>query len=284
MDELKYIGSNDVMNKSQTNFIFSSMLLPKEKRADLNTIYAFCRKTDDLVDEENYSGEEKKAKLDKWKNELIKSFESESDYKLLIELRTVKEKYNISETLFFDLIKGMQLDLVKNRYKSFEELYQYCYYVASTVGLMTINLFGYSNNKSIDFAINLGIALQLTNILRDIKTDAVAGRIYLPLDDIIKFGYSEEKLMANVYDDNFKSLMIFEVKRAKEYYNLALKYLPEEDKKNMIPALIMEKTYYKILKKLEKKKYNIFKYNISVSKIYKIYLAFFVILKYRVFK
>lgn len=283
MEELKHIDAKEVMNSVQTNFIFSSYILPEEKKDDLNIIYAFCRKTDDIVDDDKFTLSEKKIRLEKWNNELKKSFDSDTEFRLLKDLKNVKEKYNIPESPFFDLIKGMQLDLEQNRYKSFEELYQYCYYVASTVGLMTINLFGYTNKNTIDFAVNLGIALQLTNILRDIRKDCEAGRIYLPQEDLLKFGYGEDDLIANVYNDNFKSLMKSEVERTKNYYASAMKHLHHEDIKNMLPALIMRKTYYKILKKIESKNYNIFENKISISKFNKAFTAILTCIKYKLF-
>jgi len=283
MPDLINIDTQQVMKNSKTNFLFSTFLLSEEKREALKTIYAICRKTDDIVDEENSTTEQKKINLNQWKNELIKTFESGTDYLLLKDLNNIKIKFKIPDEPFFDLIKGMELDLVQNRYKTFEDLYQYCYYVASTVGLMTIRIFGFTNEKTIDFAINLGIAFQLTNILRDVHKDASVGRIYLPLDDLSKFNYRESDLKVKVVNENFKSLMKFEIARTNEYYKKAKCDLVKEDEKNMVPALIMEKTYSRILKKIEDVDYDVFSKPVRISGINKLLIAISVLLKYKIF-
>jgi phytoene synthase len=284
MEDIKNIDTLDVMKKSKTSFLFSTLLLSKEKSEALKTIYAFCRKSDDIVDDVSVSIEKKISNLEKWNTELKKTFESGSDIKLLNDLNVIKEKYNIPEEPFFELLKGMELDLSEKRYDTFEELKQYCYYAASTVGLMTIRIFGFENPKTIDFAINLGIALQLTNILRDIKKDALLGRIYLPIGDMKKFGYNENDLINNLYNENFISLMKYEVERAKQFYIDAKKCLAKEDEKNMSSAILMEKTYYKILKEIEKNEYDVFSEDIHVSVFNKLMVALSVYFKYKLLK
>jgi len=282
MNDLKNIDTQQVMKNSKTNFLFSTFLLSKNKRVALKTVYAFCRRTDDIVDEETSTVDEKKNNLNEWKNEVTKAFESKTDYLLLKDLNNITNKFKIPEQPFFDLIKGMELDLIQNRYKTFEDLYKYCYYAASTVGLMTIGIFGYKNEKTIDFAINLGIAFQLTNILRDIYKDSLVDRIYLPLDDLSKFNYSESELKEKVVNENFKSLMKFEIARANEYYWKAKNELMKEDERNMVPALIMEKTYSRILKKIEDIDYDVFSKPVRIPGIKKLLIAISVLLKYKI--
>ena len=282
MNDLKNIDTQQVMKNSKTNFLFSTFLLSKNKRVALKTVYAFCRRTDDIVDEETSTVDEKKNNLNEWKNEVTKAIESKTDYLLLKDLNNITNKFKIPEQPFFDLIKGMELDLIQNRYKTFEDLYKYCYYAASTVGLMTIGIFGYKNEKTIDFAINLGIAFQLTNILRDIYKDSLVDRIYLPLDDLSKFNYSESELKEKVVNENFKSLMKFEIARANEYYWKAKNELMKEDERNMVPALIMEKTYSRILKKIEDIDYDVFSKPVRIPGIKKLLIAISVLLKYKI--
>lgn len=175
----------------------------------------------------------------------------------------------------------MELDLNKNRYKTFDELKDYCYKVASTVGLMTIPVFGYKNKTTEEYAVNLGIALQLTNIIRDVKTDAERGRIYLPLNDLENFKYTENELFDNVYNENFINLIKFEIEQAKKYYSLADKKLHREDKSTLFTARAMEYIYYRLLDKIEQAEFNVFKEKIRVSNIDKLFISSAVWLKYK---
>ena len=170
-------SSKEITRKSKTNFLYSFSLLSKEKNDAIKTVYAFCRKTDDIVDDTVSGPEEKRANLEKWKSELEAALKGSSNVPLLDELHMVIKRFDIPHTPFFDLIRGMKMDLDKNRYETFDELYEYCYCAAGTVGLMCIEIFGYSNQKTKEFAVELGVALQLTNILRDVKKDSDSGRI-----------------------------------------------------------------------------------------------------------
>lgn len=187
--------SKEIAKKSKSSFYYAFNLLPNEKRDAMNTVYAFCRQTDDIVDEGNEPEEIKYEKLKKWRIELEKAVEGHSTYTLFNKLGRTISQFNIPLDPFFELLKGMEMDLRYKRYLSFDDLITYCYCVASTVGLMCIEIFGYKHKSARDFAVNLGIALQLTNILRDIKKDSAKGRIYLPQQDLIKFDYSESDLL-----------------------------------------------------------------------------------------
>jgi phytoene synthase len=175
----------------------------------------------------------------------------------------------------------MELDLNQSRYQTFDELKDYCYKVASTVGLMTIPVFGYKNKSTEEYAVNLGIALQLTNIIRDVKTDAERGRIYLPLNDLKKFNYSEAELFDNVYNENFVNLMKFESEQARKYYSLADNKLQREDRSSLFTARAMEYIYYRLLDKIELAEFNVFKEKIRVSNINKLFISSAVWLKYK---
>lgn len=272
--------AQEIAKKSKSSFYYAFSLLPEEKRDAMNTVYAFCRETDDLVDNISDSEEVKYEKLRKWRIELEKSFKGKSEYILLNRLTKIISQFNIPIDPFFELIKGMEMDLQKKRYISFDDLTLYCYRVASTVGLMCIEIFGYKNNSTKDFAINLGLALQLTNILRDVKTDAKNGRIYLPQEDLLKHNYSESELINNIYNENFINLMKYEAGRAREYFDKANRSLNLEDKPSMFAARAMQHIYYKLLQKIEAKNYNIYDNDIRVTKIEKAGIALGVWAKY----
>lgn len=271
----------EITKKSKSSFYYTFGLLPHAKREAMNTVYAFCRQTDDIIDEGNEDENIKYERLRKWRNELEKSFSGHSDYILLNKLAQIIKKFNIPIEPFFELIKGVEMDLQKKRYNNIEDLLEYCYRVASTVGLMVIEIFGYNNKSTKNYAVNLGLALQLTNILRDVKKDAANNRIYIPLDDINRFHYSEKELFANTYNHNFFNLMNYEGELAKNFFLKANQSLDSGDKKNLFAARAMQHIYFRLLHKLEQKKYDIFNNDINVSKLEKIFLALGVWAKYR---
>ncbi len=273
-------SAKEISKKSKSSFYYAFNLLPEDKRDAMNTVYAFCRKTDDIVDENSDSTDLKYEKLRKWRIEFEKSFSGHSEFSLLNKLGTTISKFNIPLDPFFELIKGMEMDLQKDRYKSFEDLQLYCYRVASTVGLMCIEIFGYKHPSTKQFAVDLGIALQMTNILRDIGKDAKNGRIYLPQEDLIKFNYSEQEILSLVYNDNFKDLMIYESSRAKQYFNSATAHLDLDDKKTMFAARAMQHIYYKMLENIIAADYDVYNNEIKVSKFEKVGIALGVWAKY----
>ncbi|RPI65178.1 MAG: squalene synthase HpnD [Ignavibacteriales bacterium] len=273
-------SAKEISKKSKSSFYYAFNLLPEEKRDAMNTVYAFCRKTDDIVDENSDSTDLKYEKLRKWRIEFEKSFSGHSEFALLNKLGTTISNFNIPLDPFFELIKGMEMDLQKDRYKSFDDLQLYCYRVASTVGLMCIEIFGYKHPSTKQFAVDLGIALQMTNILRDIGKDAKNGRIYLPQEDLIKFNYSEQEIMSLVYNDNFRDLMIYESSRAKQYFNSATANLDLDDKKTMFAARAMQHIYYKMLENIIAADYDVFNNEIKVSKFEKVGIALGVWAKY----
>lgn len=274
-------SARQIVKKSKTNFLYSTIFLEQEKQEALKIIYSFCRHSDDIVDDEHFDMETKKTHLEEWKNEFLLSQRATSRIKILNDLKYVIDKYKISPDIFLDLLKGMKMDLERTRYQTFEELKQYCYYAASTVGLMTIEIFGYKDKAIKEYAINLGIALQLTNILRDVKKDADKGRIYLPLDDLTKYNYSENDLLNSKYNKNFYELMKYEYNIARDFYKKADSYLVKSEKGRMMSARIMEHIYYKLLKKIEKRKYNVFNKRIRISNFKKLFLAYSICLKYK---
>jgi len=273
-------SAQEISKKSKSSFYYAFNLLPEDKRDAMNTVYAFCRKTDDIVDENSDSTDLKYEKLRKWRIEFEKSFSGHSEFALLNKLGKTISNFNIPLDPFFELIKGMEMDLQKDRYKSFDDLQLYCYRVASTVGLMCIEIFGYKHPSTKQFAVDLGIALQMTNILRDIGKDAKNGRIYLPQEDLLKFNYSEQEILSLIYNNNFRDLMVYESSRAKQYFNSATANLDLDDKKTMFAARAMQHIYYKMLENIIAADYDVFNNDIKVSKFEKVGIALGVWAKY----
>jgi len=272
--------AKEISKKSNSSFYYAFNLLPSAKRDAMNTVYAFCRQTDDIVDEGNDPASLKYEKLRKWRIELEKSFSGHSEYLILNKLSSTIQKFNIPLEPFFELLKGMEMDLQKNRYLTFDDLQLYCYRVASTVGLMCVEIFGYKHASTRDFAINLGIALQLTNILRDIKKDAENGRIYLPQEDLKKFNYNENDILNQTYNSNFTEMMKYESDRAKEYFDKATASLNIEDKAEMFAARAMQHIYCKMLGKIVDVDYDVYNNNIKVSTFQKVGISVGVWAKY----
>jgi len=266
--------AEDITRQSNTSFYYSFSLLPKHKREAIHAVYAFCRYTDDIVDEGSEDAGKKVVLLRKWRMELARTLRGESAIPLLNQLALTARKFNIPVDHFYELIRGVEMDLSKKRYNSFDELKEYCYLVASSVGLMCRQIFGYKNESTRDYAINLGIALQLTNILRDVKDDAKRGRIYLPLEDMKRFGVTEKDILQNNYTQNFVNLMRFECRRAEEYFDLARNALKDEDKHYFLAARIMWSIYAHTLKRIERANYNVFRQRIGISKPLKLLIAF----------
>jgi len=259
--------------QSDTNFYYSFLLLPKEKREAIHSVYAFCRYTDDIVDEE--SDERRKVVLlRRWRMELGLALRGTSSYPILNQLSSTARRFRIPVDHFYDLIRGMEMDLTKTRYETFDELKEYCSLVASSVGLMCRQIFGYKNESTRDYAVELGIALQLTNILRDIKDDARRGRIYLPLEDLRRFGCSEDDILNCRYTPEFVNLMRFEVNRASDYFDNARAVLQDDDKYFFFAARVMWSIYAHTLHRIELRNYNVFERRISISKLLKLLIAF----------
>lgn len=272
--------SKQIAKESKSSFYYAFSLLPSPKREAMNTVYAFCRKTDDIVDEGTDCEDIKYERLRKWRIEFEKALHEQSTYPLLNKLTNVIRQFNIPLDPFFELIIGMEMDLQRKRYLSFDDLVQYCYRVASTVGLMCIEIFGYKNNSAKDYAINLGVAMQLTNILRDVGKDIDNGRIYIPQYDLERFNYTENDLIQKKYNDNFVSLMSFESQRAKYFFDKADQSLDFEDKPSLFPARAMQHIYFKLLRKIQAADYNVLNHQIKVNTLEKAAISLGVWAKY----
>jgi phytoene synthase len=272
--------SKQIAKESKSSFYYAFSLLSPQKRDAMNAVYAFCRRTDDIVDEGHEPDDLKYEKLRKWRIEFEKALSGRSDYPLLNKVATIIRQFNIPLEHFYELIVGMEMDLQRKRYLSFDDLVEYCYRVASTVGLMCIEIFGYKNKSTRDYAVNLGLAMQLTNIIRDVGKDAQYGRIYIPQNDLIKFNYTENELFAKQFNPNFRSLMSFESERAKEYFHKANQSLYFEDKPSMFPARAMQHIYSRLLQKIERTDYDVLNNHIKINKVEKAAISIGVWAKY----
>lgn len=264
--------SYKITRDSNSNFYYSFFSLPSGKRKALYAIYALCRYLDDVVDRAPNRLEASENIL-KWTTEIINMFEGRPAHLITIDLKTYVNKYSIPQKYFLELIKGVEMDLTKYRYGTFDDLHKYCYRVASAVGLICAEVFGYKNAMTLGYVVDLGIAMQLTNILRDIKPDALNGHIYLPQEDLKKFGYTEEELLSSKYNQAFVEMMRFECERARVYYKRAGETLPKEDRRSMVAAEIMRAVYSHLLQKIESVSYDVFSHPAKLSKFQKIFIA-----------
>ena len=251
--------SRAITRKSASNLALAFVLLPKPRRDAMSALYAFCRNVDDVADEDSAPVEQRRKLLSDWRADVKRACENQPpEFAVNRELQPVIQKYSLPFELFDELIKGCEMDLETKRYENFEQLELYCYRVASVVGLLSIEIFGYQNPAARDYAVYLGKALQFTNILRDVKTDAARGRIYLPESELKKFDVPENDILEGRYSDNFRALAESVAARAKSFYSAAQKSLPAEDRKNMAAAELMGMVYWRLLKKLERAQFNVF--------------------------
>jgi phytoene synthase len=258
--------------RQRSNFYYSFLLLPKEKREAILTLYDFCRQTDDIIDNDD-SQEQKSAALQEWREQLIHSLNGEPKDPRLAGITSVVRRFNIADKLLLELIDGVGMDIAKRRYETFDELYPYCYRVASTVGLMSIEIFGYRSPDAKQYAINLGIALQLTNILRDLRFDLADGRVYLPQADLQQHGCSEEDLLSEKVSTSFLRLIRFECSRAREYFQTARSSLKKDDLRFLYPAEAMAQIYEKLLTRIEQRPEDVYDQEIRVSGLSRLGIA-----------
>jgi 15-cis-phytoene synthase len=238
---------DNVTRNSKSSFYYTFLFLSPEKREAIHTIYSYCRISDDIVDN-NDSTDKKTKQLDLWERNTSEAFQSTFANPYFRRLEEIRDKYRIPKEYFFELLKGMRMDLSQFEFKSFSQLKEYCYYVASIVGLMCIEIFGYKHEQTKEYAINLGIALQLTNMVRDFFYDKENGRLYFPQEDLEQFNITE----INGHDSNIYDFLTYQINRAKTYYQKANDLLHPEDKESMVVAEMMNRVYYKLLLKIEK--------------------------------
>ncbi len=257
---------------SGSSFYYSFMFLPADQRQAIVALYAFCREVDDVVDECSDPGLAR-IKLQWWRDEVGKIFDGTPTQPVALALQQTVKKFNLPLEHFLEIIDGMEMDLNQVRYQSFKELKLYCHRVASVVGLMAAEIFGYNDHKTLDYALNLGLAFQLTNILRDVREDAMRGRIYLPADELAQFGVSEQEILTGRQTEAVTRLMEFQAKRAHDYYQKAFELLPEPDRYNQRSGIIMAAIYQATLTEIEKDNYNVLEHRIKLTPLRKLWLA-----------
>src|SRR5438876_1026694 len=244
--------SQTITRKSASNLALAFVLLPKAKREGMSALYAFCREVDDVADDETIPVEERRRELALWRADIARACQPQGvpQFRVNQDLQPIILQHRLPFELFDELIRGVEMDLDIKRYETYAELEQYCYRVASVVGLLSIEIFGYQNPACRDYANYLGKALQLTNILRDVRTDAERGRIYLPGAELARFKVSEEEILRLQYSDRFRELAASVAQHAREFYRLAQQTLPPEERRSMAAAELMGSVYWRLLHKL----------------------------------
>src|SRR5437867_7510980 len=259
------VNATTITRRSKSNLALAFISLGRERKRDITVFYAFCRVIDDIADSAEFTPEEKRMRLAKWRQML--RTDAPGEPLLAQDVRRLIDKYSLPIGMFEEIIAGVEMDLSIRRYATFEELRVYCYRVACAVGLVSIEIFGYRNPGCKQYAIELGLALQMTNIIRDVGKDLEDDRIYLPQEDLARFNYSEAELQHRQYNERFLRLMEFEAARAREFFSRAAAALPREDPRAMAPAEIMASIYRGLLHQIELDKFRVFEKEYRLSKL-----------------
>jgi len=257
---------------SGSSFYYSFLFLPKDKRRAITALYAFCREVDDVVDE---CSDEQVARttLNWWRTQVAEIYAGKPQHPVAIALVPVVKQFGLAQEHLLEIIDGMEMDLDQPRYADFKSLQLYCYRVASVVGLLSVEIFGYSNRQTLKYAHDLGIAFQLTNIIRDVGEDARRNRIYLPMDEMQQFNVTAADILNANESENFQKLMAFQIERAQRFYQQALTQLPDCDKKHQRTGLIMAAIYRATLDEVVKSGCHVLKERVSITPLRKLWLA-----------
>jgi len=261
--------THQITKEAKSNLAFALACLPKKRRDDLTSFYAFCRVIDDIADEEGIPKEKRILELLRWKDGLLHGFHNPKP----VETATcdIRDRHEIPTELFIELIEGCEMDLNPQRFGTWADLQKYTYRVASVVGLISIKLFGCTHDDSEEYALKLGHALQLTNILRDVGADLDNGvRIYLPLSDFARFQYSERDLIGRVHDGRFQAMMNFQADRAEQLFQEAKDSLHPSDREALLSARIMSELYHTLLKKMRQDGFRVFDRRYRIPKVQKL--------------
>jgi phytoene synthase len=261
MNPAKFVSR--LTRKSRSNFFYAFLCLPKPKREALYAVYAFCRIVDDAVDVGQDRAAQRKE-LERWRAEIAQVFEGSPEHPAAQRLQEAVKIFPIPREALEEIIAGVEMDLERSAYATFEDLYPYCYRVASAVGLCCIEIFGYTDLRAREYAVDLGVALQLTNIVRDVQPDALAGRVYLPQEDLERFTVTADDLAAGRYTPAFVRLMEYQAARARAYYERAWAALPRADQRTLFAAEIMGRTYFALLETIERRRFRVFGRRVSV--------------------
>jgi phytoene synthase len=258
--------------RSGSSFYYSFLFLPPPRRRAITALYAFCREVDDVVDEAHDPGVAR-AKLAWWRGEIRAAYAGSPQHPVGRALAPVVAEYALPEPHFQTVIDGMAMDLERDRYADFAALEAYCHNVAGVVGLMSAEIFGYTDPATRAYARDLGIAFQLTNIVRDVGEDARRGRVYLPQDDLGRFGVTAEAIVARNVDGGFRALMAHEVARARDWYDRALAALPAADRPSQRPGLVMAAIYRALLDEIVRDGYRVLDHRVALTPLRKLWIA-----------
>jgi phytoene synthase len=250
----------------KTSFYYSFLVLPADQRQAIVAVWDFCRAVDDAVDEAPADGSAREA-VAFWRADLARAFDGAAPSTPQAQrLQPFIARFGLPRQAFEDVIDGVAMDLDTTRYQTFADLYEYCRRVASAVGLICIRIFGCQGDKAREYALNLGVALQLTNILRDIPDDLARGRVYLPLEDLSANGVTVADLEAGIVTDPVRRLLTFECARARDFYQRAIDARPDEDRRRLVAAEIMRAVYFETLRRIERHGYDVFNGRIKVKR------------------
>ncbi|MDB4721484.1 squalene/phytoene synthase family protein [Verrucomicrobiales bacterium] len=265
---MKGVDAKTVTVNAKSNLAFTLLCLPKERRKDMETFYAFCRVVDDIADEPGFTCEQRMEMLGEWKEGFLNGFLDPNP--LQREVMALRKKYRISSELFVEIIKGMEMDVYGTEYATFDNLKRYCYLAASVVGLVCLKIFGANDPKSTHYAINLGYALQLTNIIRDVGEDYKMGRVYIPDEDLEKYNITKEDLISSADSRAFLDLMELQADRAEHYFKEAEANICAGDYASLKAARCMGRIYHLILEKIRKDRFKVFEKRYRIGKVRKI--------------
>lgn len=262
----------DKAAKSGSSFYYSFRFLPPDRRRAITALYAFCREVDDIADEVE-DVNVARAKLGWWRAELANLFSGHPTHPVTKALQPATQSFGVDQVRLNEIIDGMEMDLSRRRYQDFASLTLYCHRVAGVVGQLSASIFGYTNAKTIDYAENLGLAFQMTNIIRDVGEDARRDRIYLPQEDLQQFGVTNGDILDGKHTDAFAKLMSFQTERAKSLYGAAFEALSPEDRRQQRPGLIMAAIYRTLLDELERDGFKVLTQRTSLTPIRKLWIA-----------
>lgn len=268
-----YNACRALTRRHARNFYYGFLTLPLPKRQAIWSVYAFCRLADDIADDDTLSDATKAYRLRQLSDQLDAAYDGKPDTSIFVALADTVERFPIPRSYFHDLMEGIYMDLEKTRYGTFEQLEVYCYRVASVVGLICLEIFGYSEPHAKAHAIELGLAMQLTNILRDVREDLDRDRIYLPMDELAQFGLDESDLRQGEVTTQFRDFMRFQISRARDYYISAEALFPFVDRDARLCPLLLHTIYQRILDHIEVQSYDVFSRRISPSKLEKVGLT-----------
>jgi len=270
MDPHEYCQSKAAASGS--SFYYSFRFLPEERRRAITALYAFCREVDDVVDDCSDAATAR-ATLAWWRQELASAFHGTPQHPVARALAEIAPRFNLAEARVAEIIDGMQMDLEHDHYPSFEALHEYCRRVAGVVGLLSAEIFGYQDPRTLEYAADLGLAFQLTNIIRDVGEDARRGRIYLPLDEIERFGVNVTDITGSRETDNFRRLMDFQIERALTYYGEAFSKLPAVDRRAQRAGIVMAAIYRTLLDEIQRDGCRVLTRRTSLTPVRKLWIA-----------